>query len=100
MLACRGLALFGMGVCGLALAAAAAEPERHARSMDFDACVAVIEQAAEQAGLAYADIADTDSLRVVRFPVSDGSVLVTCRRFDDTMIVTKTDEKCGDDVAC
>jgi hypothetical protein len=100
---CRGVALFGIGACGLVLAAVpcnAAESEEHAQSMDFDACVAVIESAASELGLAYADIADTDTLRVVRFPVSDGSVLVTCSRFDDTMVVTKTDEKCGYEEEC
>jgi len=107
-MACRGVALFGLAIFGLsagglALAAVsckAAEPEEHTQSMDFDACVGVIESAATQLGLAYADIADTDTLRVVRFPVSDGSVLVTCSRFDDTMVVTKTGERCGVDVEC
>jgi len=103
MFACRRAVLFGLAVFVLVLVAVpchAAEPEAYARDMDFDECSRVIESAARQLGLAYADIADTDTLRVVRFPVSDGSVLVTCSRFDDTMVVTKTDEKCGEDVEC
>jgi hypothetical protein len=98
-----GLLKFGLAASGLALAAVsckAAEPEEHARSMTFEACVGVIESAASHLGLVYADIADTDTLRVVRFPVSDGSVLVTCSRFDDTMVVTKTGDRCGVDVEC
>jgi hypothetical protein len=107
-MACQGVALFGLAAFGLsagclalvAVPCNAAESEEYARSMDFDECLRVIDSAASQLGLAYADIADTDTLRVVRFPVSDGSVLVTCSRFDDTMVVTKTNEKCGDDVEC
>jgi len=68
-MACRSLALCGLAASGLALwgwplaavPCEAAEPEEHTQSMDFDACVGVIESAASHLGLAYADIADTDT---------------------------------------
>ncbi|WP_141728454.1 hypothetical protein [Devosia insulae] len=65
--------------------------ESQAVSMSFEACLAKIRSTAAQLGMAPINIAETNDLRMVRFPTSDGSVLITCSRPDGKMVVTKSD---------
>jgi len=41
-------------------------------------------------GIAPEIIADTSDVKMVRFPTSDGSVIVTCSRPDEKMAVTQS----------
>lgn len=59
------------------------------KSMSFEACLAVIRQVAADIGMAPINIAETGILRIVRFPTSDGSVLVTCSKPDRKLIITR-----------
>ncbi len=108
MMARRVLLTFGLANCGLALfdltlaavSPASAESDNHARSMKFEDCLGVIHAAADHLGIVPVDVADTALLRIVRFPVSDGSVVVICSRADEKIVVTKTDDRCGAEVEC
>lgn len=59
-------------------------------NMSFDKCLAVIRNTATELSVAPINIAETDTLRMVRFPTSDGSVLITCSKPDQRMVVTKS----------
>lgn len=61
------------------------------QSMSFESCLATIRQVASDLGVAPINIVETNILRVVRFVTADGSVLVSCSRPDNKMIVTKSD---------
>lgn len=98
MTACRGLALFNLAFA--AVSPAAAESDNHARSMKFEDCLGAIHAAADHLGIVPVDVADTLDLRIVRFPVSDGSVVVICSRADQKIVVTKTDDRCDVEVEC
>lgn len=65
--------------------------ESQTRSMSFDDCLKTIRNVSSQLGVAPVNVVETDILRIVRFPTSDGSVLVTCSRPDRKMVLTKTD---------
>lgn len=56
--------------------------------MSFEACLQVIQRTATQLGVAPINITETTDIRIVRFPTSDGSVLVTCSRPDRKMVMT------------
>lgn len=71
-------------------ASAQSAVESESRSLDFDSCLAVIRQTASELSIAPINIAETNILRVVRFPLPDGSVLITCSKPDRKMIVTKS----------
>lgn len=58
------------------------------KSMSFDDCLRVIQNTATQLGVAPTNIVETSEMRMVRFPSSDGSVLVTCSRPDRKMVMT------------
>lgn len=55
------------------------------RSMPFEDCLATIRRTAGELGVAPINIVETDILRMVRFPTTDGSVLVTCSKPDQKM---------------
>ena len=61
--------------------------------MPFEQCLAEIARIATKFGMAPTNIVETTALRMVRFPTSDGSVLVTCSRDDSKMVLTKSDRK-------
>lgn len=48
------------------------------KTVGFDECLDTIRRTAEELGVAPDNIVETPGARVVRFPASDGSVLVTC----------------------
>ena len=58
--------------------------------MPFDQCLATIRNVASQLGVAPINIVETNDLRIVRFPTSDGSVLVSCSKPDSKMVMTKS----------
>lgn len=70
------------------------------RRMSFVNCLRMIRKVAGDLGIAPINIVETSGLRIVRFPVTDGSVLVTCSAADNKLVVTKTGNTCGRDVNC
>lgn len=69
---------------------AQAQVSSSSQTMSFDQCLATIRQTATQLGVAPINVVETSSLRIVRFNTVDGSVLVTCSRDDNKMVVTKS----------
>jgi hypothetical protein len=78
-------------------AARAADVESEAKSMSFEQCLGVIRQMASQFAIAPINIVETNELRIVRFCVSDGSVLVSCSRPDQKMVMTRSRHRSGCD---
>jgi len=60
-------------------------------AMSFDSCNGHIRTTAGKLGIAPVNIVETNSMRIVRFPATDGSVLVTCSAEDGTMAVIRSD---------
>lgn len=58
------------------------------KSMSLEDCLQVIRNTASQLGVAPVNIVETSDVRMVRFPTTDGSVLVTCSRADKKMVMT------------
>lgn len=89
-----------IGVIAVCLAATSAFARTETRSMSFENCNTLIRQMAGQFGIAPVNIVETTIMRVVRFPTTDGSVLVTCSAPDRKMIVEQSSARCGIDVNC
>ena len=81
---CLAVAAFA----AVAPVAAQSSPEMTTQQMPFDQCLAVIQASAADLGVAPVDIVETDTVRMVRFLFSDGSVLITCSAIGNTMAVT------------
>lgn len=60
------------------------------RAMSFDRCIDSIQGVATELGMAPTNIAETSTVRIVRFNTVDGSVLVTCSRPDRKMVITRS----------
>lgn len=58
--------------------------------MKFDDCVRAIQNVAGQYGKAPINIAETADLRMVKWYLGDGEVLVTCSRLDEKMVTVMT----------
>ncbi len=58
------------------------------KSMSFQDCLRVIQNTASQLGVAPINLVETSDLRMVRFPTTDGSVMVTCSKPDRKMVTT------------
>jgi len=65
----------------------------------FEACLAVIQKTATDTGTAPVNIVETTAMRMVRFPVADGSIIVTCLK-DGKLKITQSSNRCGVDVEC
>ena len=75
---------------GLLLSAGAqAQPQSESRTMEFDQCLPLIRQTVTQLGVAPINIVETQDIRIVRFPTSDGGVLVSCSRLDRKVVITR-----------
>jgi len=73
----------------------AAEVTSETRSISFEECLALIRQMATEFAVAPVNIVETNDLRIVRFLTVDGSVLVTCSRLDQVMVVTMSQPDAG-----
>jgi hypothetical protein len=73
-----------------ALANSPASAATETQSMSFESCLATIRQVATKLAVAPINIVETDILRMVKFKTVDGSVLVTCSRPDNEMIIITT----------
>ena len=67
---------------------AAAQVKTETTPMSFEACLATIRAVSSDLGVAPVNIVETRDVRMVRFPTSNGSVLVTCSRPDGKMAIT------------
>lgn len=76
------------GVVAALFASTSFAQQSTSKSMSFEECLQVIQRTATQLGVAPINIAETTDMRMVRFPTSDGSVLVTCSRPDRKMVMT------------
>jgi hypothetical protein len=83
----RSISLLG-ALC--AVDASAYATESRAINMSFEKCLATIRQTSSDLGVAPINIVETNVMRMVRFPTSDGSVLITCSRPDQRMVLTKS----------
>ena len=63
------------------------------KRMSFENCLAVIRNVSQSLGVAPVNIVETSAVRMVRFRTEDGSVLVTCSRPDQKMVITKSDKR-------
>ena len=64
--------------------------ESAVRPLAFDACLALIVRTAEDLGVAPVNIVETSIVRMVRFPVTDGSVMITCSKLDQNVVITRS----------
>ena len=58
--------------------------------MSFEDCQKLIRRFADSLGKAPINIVESEILRMVRFPASDGSVLVTCSKPDGKVVITRS----------
>ena len=61
-----------------------------ARFLPFEECLVLIEDVGRSLGVDATAIVNTRDLRLVRFAVSDGSLLVTCSRPDDRIVMVRS----------
>lgn len=69
-------------------------------NMSYSACLASIRTLGTQVGSAPINIIETNNLRVVRFPASDGSMLVTCNGIEGFRVINLSKNRCGVEVNC
>ena len=81
-----------IAIIGTLLASTAYAQQSTSKSMSFEECLQVIQRTATQLEVAPINIVETNDMRMVRFPTSDGSVLVTCSRPDRKMVMTISEE--------
>lgn len=60
------------------------------KTMDFQVCLQTIQTMATDLAVAPINIVETTALRIVRFNTSDGSVLVTCSRDDNKLVMVQS----------
>ena len=60
------------------------------KTMDFQVCLQTIPAMATDSAVAPINIVETTALRIVRFNTSDGSVLVTCSRDDNKLVMVQS----------
>ena len=61
-----------------------------ARDLPFEDCLVLIHDVGRSLGIEATPIVDTRDLRLVRFSVSDGSLLVTCSRPDSKIVMVRS----------
>jgi hypothetical protein len=61
-----------------------------ARDLPFEECLLLIRDVGLSLGIEPTDIVATRELRLVRFSVSDGSLLVTCSRPDSKLVMLRS----------
>jgi len=73
----------------LSVSAAAVEATSRAIPLSFNKCRGIIVYVGAQIGVAPINIVETSTTRIVRFDTDDGSVLITCSRPDQKMVITR-----------
>jgi len=69
--------------------AAAMETTSRTLPLAFDKCLGIIRYMGVQTGVAPVNIVKTQSMRMARFDTESGSVLITCSRPDQKMVITR-----------
>jgi hypothetical protein len=64
--------------------------ESQSFDMSFEQCIDAIQLAARKLARAPVNVVESKGLRIVRFPASDGSILMTCSRMDKKLVVAKS----------
>jgi hypothetical protein len=70
------------------------KPTSSSQSMPFEQCLEVIRRTASELGVAPVNIVETDILRIVRFCAVDESILVSCSRPDEKLVLTRSPYRC------
>lgn len=60
------------------------------KTMDFQVCIQTIQTMSGEMGVAPINIVETPDVRIVRFNTSDGSVLVTCSKPDNKLVMVQS----------
>lgn len=60
------------------------------KTMDFQVCIQTIQTMAGEMGVAPINIVETPDVRIVRFNTADGSVLVTCSKPDNKLVMVQS----------
>lgn len=74
--------------------------ESRGYEMEFGKCLGFLAEAGGVSGQAPINIVETNIVRMVRLPASDGSILLTCSRPDQKLVVTLSSSRCGTEVNC
>ena len=61
-----------------------------ARDLPFEECLLLIRDVGQSLGIEGTSVVETSDMRLVRFTVSDGSLLVTCSRPDSRIIMVRS----------
>jgi hypothetical protein len=69
--------------------AAAMESTSRTLPLAFDKCLGIIVYVGAQIGVRPTNIVETSVTRMVRFDAEDGSVLITCSRPHQKMVITR-----------
>ncbi len=65
----------------------------HTETISFSRCLGKIVNVAMQFKVQPITVVSTGILRVVRFPVDDGSVLFSCSKLDNKLVITQSDKR-------
>lgn len=61
-----------------------------ARDLPFEECLLLIRDVGQSLGIEGTSVVETSDMRLVRFAVSDGSLLVTCSRPDSKIVMVRS----------
>ena len=76
--------------CGFSAIASAQELKSVSQPMTLETCLELIRRTTLEGGAIPKTIMDTEDIRMVRFITADGSVLVTCSRPDQKVLITQS----------
>jgi hypothetical protein len=71
-------------------AEASAEHAQRTEKMPFGDCLSLIDEVAEELGVAAVDLERTSEVHAARITAADGHVTVVCRRANQTVTLVKT----------
>ena len=60
------------------------------RDLPFEDCLLLIRDVGQSLGIEGTNVVETSDMRLVRFSVSDGSLLVTCSRPDSKIVMVRS----------
>jgi hypothetical protein len=61
-----------------------------ARDLPFEDCLLLIQDVGQSLGVEATSVVETSDMRLVRFSVFDGSLLVTCSRPDSKIVMVRS----------
>ena len=66
----------------------AGDVQSTSKVVPFEECLKMIRNKATELKVAPENLVETDIVRMVRFPATDGSVLFTCSKLDNKLVIT------------